>query len=90
MGQQRKRNLYSETTDNRTFNIIHIKCVTSCCLRCAIRQRRNFYFIAKTSDKERSRFPSWKLTSKNRKQWMSKNVKHKQMDGRFYSSEIIW
>lgn len=91
MAERKCNHLYWETTDSRTFKIIHIRFVTSCCLRCAIRERRDFYFITKVgNDKMRSKFPSWKLTSKKRKQWMEKNLKFKKMDGRYYSSEISW
>ena len=91
MGRRRRNKLYSETTDSRTFKIIHIQCVTSCCLRCAKRQRRGFYFIIKENDKRRSKFPSWKLTSKNKKQWMDKEVKYKKSKlDRFYLAEIVW
>jgi hypothetical protein len=93
MGQQRKNKVYSETMDSKTFKLIHIKRVTrsGCCLKCEIRARRGFYFISKQgNDKMRSKFPCWKLTSKKRKQWMDDNLKFKKMDGRYYSSQIIW
>ena len=35
--------------------------------------------------------PSWKLTSKNKKQWMYKKLNFKPIDSRFYDwSEITW
>jgi hypothetical protein len=70
MGKQRFRDLYSTTTDRKTHNIIHIKCVTGCCIKCAIRGRQKWYHI--WHGKKQSSYPNWKLVSKNKKQWMKK------------------
>jgi hypothetical protein len=76
MGTYRKRNLYHETTDSRTFSILHITTETGCCLRCAKRQRRGWYGSFNVYKKE-LKWPSWKLVSKNKKQWMKKSLKYK-------------
>ena len=88
MSKQRYRKLYTETMDRKTFNVIHIKCVTGCCMRCAKRQRREFYFIRPGELKEKAKYPSWKLTSKNKKQWMSKNLDFNKLNDHFI--EITW
>lgn len=76
MSENRNRSVYSETNDRRVFRNIHIRCVTGCCLRCRKRERRKWYrIIEKTDGKIDSKYPSWKLVSKNRKQWMKKPLK---------------
>lgn len=75
MGKYRKRNLYHETTDSRTFRILHISSETFCCLRCARRRSRGWYGSYNTPARP-MKIPSWKLASKNRKQWMKKPLKY--------------
>ena len=88
MGQKRFRKEYSETSHRRTFNIIHIKCVTGCCLNCAKRGRRNWYHIWETSKKRHAKYPNWKMVSKNKKQWMEKPLEYIHWD-KIYT-EIKW
>jgi hypothetical protein len=77
MGKYRKRNLFHETTDSRTFRILHITSETGCCLNCAKRRRRYWYGSYSWGD-QHIKTPSWKLVSKNRKQWMKKPLKFKR------------
>jgi hypothetical protein len=86
MGYKRGNKVYFETTDSRTFHLLHIKCVTGCCLGCARRGRRKWYRIPE-SDKLNSVYPNWKLVSKNKKQWQKKPIK-KEKNGWFET--ITW
>ena len=91
MGNKRFRDLYSTTTDRRTHNIVHINCVTGCCMKCAIRRRQTWYHI--WDDKKQSSYPNWKLVSKNKKQWMVKPLIFKEKTSHYYSkvyTDIIW
>jgi hypothetical protein len=78
MSYTRNRNEYNETDNRRVFKILHITSVTGCCLRCAIRKRRNYYGIVTSKQSGKvihDKIPSWKLLSKNKKQWMEKPKK---------------
>lgn len=69
---------YLKTTDNRTYNICHFAAEGICCRACQKRHRQEWYVLKPKN----SRYPSWKLVSKNKKQWMPKNLK--------YEREIFW
>ena len=78
MGKKRNRSEYSETNNRRVFKLLHIKSENGCCMRCAIRQRQQWYrIIEKDNEWTNTKFPSWKLVSKNKKQWMKKPLKFK-------------
>ena len=51
----------------------------------------NFYAIItnKNNTKKSSKFPNWKLVSKNRKQWMKKNLFFNEEENNFYKFLII-
>lgn len=95
MGTNGKRGLINKTTNRKTHNLLHIKCVTSCCLICAKRQRRTYYCIREYNGKKDIKIPSWKLVSKNRKQWMKKPLKYVEKISRYprysyFYTEITW
>ena len=76
MGKNRNRSEYSETNKSRVFKLLHIKSENGCCLKCAIRQRQDWYrIIEKDNEWTTSKYPSWKMVSKNSKQWMKKPLK---------------
>ncbi|MEO6304490.1 MAG: hypothetical protein ABIP51_15120 [Bacteroidia bacterium] len=86
MGTQRFRKVYAETMDRRTFNIVHIKVKTICCLKCKRRSNHKWYHI---SWEGKNIFPNWKLVSRNKKQWMNKEIKFAQKDNSNWIS-IHW
>lgn len=88
MGSQRYRKIYAETMDRRTFNIVHIKVKTSCCLKCKKRENNKWYHVS-WRDKGRNVFPNWKLVSKNKKQWMKNNLSFEQINNKT-SINIYW
>jgi hypothetical protein len=94
MGKHRERNLYHETTDSRTYRILHITSETGCCLKCAKRRTRNSYGSYSWYRGQQAKMPSWKLVSKNKKQWMKKPLKFKHKRVRAYVNatycEITW
>ncbi len=93
MGKDTQRGFINETTHRRTHNILHIKCVTGCCIKCSKREKQNYYRIAEYNGKADIKYPSWKLVSKNKKQWMKKPLKFKitKYTSRNYTyQEIIW
>lgn len=81
------RKEYLETTNRKVFNIVHISNVTSCCIICNRRIRNGYYFII-SNDKKRSRYPNWKLVSKNKKQWMYNH--NLRLIGNDYFVEFKW
>lgn len=88
MGNYWKRNLYHDTVDSRTFTILHITTETGCCLKCAKRHRREWYGSSDVG-KWRFKHPSWKLVSKNRKQWMKKPLDYSyETIGRHWDPDI--
>lgn len=89
MSGQRQRNEYAVCTDRRTQKIIHIHSVTGCCLKCNIRQRRDWYYLS-GYDKRRDRQPSWKLVSKREKQWMKRPLRFVPYKNDFPGFEIEW
>ncbi len=92
---------YKETTNTHVYKRIHISNVTGCCLNCAKRGRRQYYYerYDNTDNKLDAKIPSWKLVSKNRKQWMNKPIKFKPLKKgfqissyytKYISFEITW
>jgi len=60
-------------------------------MKCAIRCRRDYYCVS-TVDRRQSNFPSWKLTSKNQKQWMWKKcrIKESKNSNGWNFKDIVW
>jgi hypothetical protein len=92
MAKERKE--YKETTSRYVYNRrrkyvleadrkIHCAC-------CKYHDNENYsgkhYFIDTEVGEEDSRYPSWKLVSKNKKQWMSKKYILKKMVHRYYGN----
>ena len=94
MGTNGKRGLINKTTNRKTHNLLHIKCVTGCCLRCAKRHKQTWYHIYEYSRKKDVKTPNWKLVSKNKKQWMKKPLKYVKSESRYTRNyvytEITW
>ena len=87
------RTVYLTTNHRRTHKIIHINEVTSCCLKCAIRKRQTWYHKMKWENKEHSKFPNWKMVSKNKKQWMKKPLRFIEDTSpylRYQYIDIVW
>lgn len=61
---------YNTTTDNKTYKLCHMAAELMCCVACANRRRREWYYLPK--EKDQGKFPSWKLVSKNKKQYNKK------------------
>lgn len=70
----KKNNVFDTTTDNRTYNICSFKQSGECCIHCRNRQRRTYYHIYEYDDKVVTKYPNWKMVSKNKKQWMKKTL----------------
>ena len=88
----KKRNikLYQNTTDNKTYKLCLYQQEGICCLSCAKRSRRDYFYY--DYDGGKHCYPSWKLVSKNKKQWMPKKLKiEEEKPNRWYSrGDITW
>lgn len=83
-------NVFNETTDRRTWRILHYDRVFSCCIHCDRRGKQNHY--GGYSD-GKIRVPNWKLVSKRRKQWMGKPLKftiHNRNWSRWTYTSVEW
>ena len=88
MAKLGNRNTYEQTTDNRTFKILHISRETGCCLKCARCDRQEWYYIWNENSKYTNTNPNWKLVSKNPKQWMKKPIKIGELN--HHRKAITW
>ena len=88
--EKRNIKLYENTNNNKTFKLCHYQQEGICCLNCAKASRRDYFFYDYSN--ERHHYPSWKLISKNKKQWMPKQFKiEEEKPNRFFSrGEITW
>lgn len=83
------RNEYNTTTHSRVYNILH-KEVHAQCSHCTWHSRWfnkynendswNYYCIDDDPNERfnMTKFPNWKLCSKNKKQWMKKPLKYRK------------
>lgn len=76
MKLKKNNKAYLKTTNNKAYKLYRFAQLGICCMGCVNRHRRGHYYILTTEDKEHRKFPSWKLVSKNRKQWMKKPLKY--------------
>jgi hypothetical protein len=83
--------LYKTTCDNKTYKLKQRANQGLCCMGCINRGRRDWYYIHQWDGKQKQNIPSWKLVSKNKKQWMKKPLKYKESTswGRLYTT-ISW
>ena len=88
MNFKRDNREYKTTTNKKVYKICHFAHADMCCLACTNRRRRKFYHIFENSHRRSVRNPSWKLVSKNRKQWMKKPIKISKTKWGF--SDITW
>jgi hypothetical protein len=83
--------LYKTTTDNRTYKIKQMANKGLCCMGCVNRHRRTWYHIWNSPRRQTKKYPSWKLVSKNKKQWMKKPLKFKpNKNGHTHYTSIEW
>lgn len=66
------------TTNNRLYNISIFQKDDLCCWGCVNRYRRGYYYIYDDDHRFGSSYPSWKLVSKNKKQWETKKLVFKR------------
>jgi hypothetical protein len=71
---EKNKELFESTTDNKTFKLCLYQHDDICCLNCARSRRKQTYYV--NEDKSDGKFPSWKLVSKNKKQWMGKQLNY--------------
>jgi hypothetical protein len=64
---------YLTTTDNKTYKLHRWVASHICCMGCINRGRRTYYHVEGFYKK--AKYPSWKLVSKNKKQWGKKPIK---------------
>ncbi len=64
--------LYKTTCDNKTYKLKRWANEGICCRGCINRGRRVWYSLPE--GKRQGKFPSWKLVSKNKKQWEKKPI----------------
>lgn len=91
------KNEYTTTTNTRLFNILH-KATHARCSHCTWHTRWygyqnendswKFYNVDSKKEKPYTRYPSWKLVSKQKKQWLPKNLLYIESDPTF--SYITW
>ena len=91
--QKKTNSTYQKTLDNKTYKLCHYQQQGLCCMGCINRGRRGYYWLSGDDYKKREKHPSWKLVSKNRKQWMDKKLKYIPYVSRYHgelSKEISW
>ena len=71
--------LYKTTCDNKTYKLKQRDIHGLCCMGCINRGRRTWYYIHQWDGKQRARYPSWKLVSKNKKQYQPKNLRYENI-----------
>lgn len=89
------KNEYDITTNNRLYNILHKQKHARCC-HCTWHTRWYGYqnendawdFYRIDSDRSKTKYPNWKLVSKQTKQWQPKNLLLIDKDPTF--SYITW
>lgn len=67
-------NEYRSTTDNKTYKLLKWADEGLCCMGCINRGRRDWYYRKDNESKRQSSYPSWKLVSKNSKQYNVKPI----------------
>lgn len=96
----KQRDEYKTTTNNSVYTKLH-KEIHASCSYCkwhgpnSENDRWTCYSVQKTKNgKERRKYPSWKLVSKNKKQWMKKPpltfVDRNRFDYWEYYYDIQW
>ena len=91
---------YKTTTNNRVFKILHKEQYASCSYctwhsRWFGKQNENdawkFYCIDHDQSKWNiTRYPNWKLCTKNKKQWMRKAIRYRKAKSRFRTNNAIF
>lgn len=84
------KRLYDMTADNKVYKLCHYHQEGICCLRCAKRGRRGYFYYDYNHGKHR--YPSWKLVSKNKKQWIPKDLKIEEENSTLWRNrgDITW
>lgn len=95
MNFKKQFNEYRSTTDNRTYKLLRWADEGLCCMGCINRGRRGWYFRREDEARRASSYPSWKLVSKNSKQYNIKPITFiTEGDCGFYDrskvADIIW
>lgn len=95
----RDSEILKRTTNRAVFNKLYKKDLEQRGkIRCSIcgyhageNKDKKLYGISwmDTQEEQKPRYPSWKLISKNRKQWMKKPLKIKHKTHRWWSQVII-
>lgn len=69
-----KKYLALECTDQKSLKLEYFKQSGYCCAACSKRRKQKSYGGHCQGDNPNISYPSWKLVSKNKKQWMKKTL----------------
>lgn len=90
----RPREEYQSTSNRSVYNKLRkfilehdyeIHCGRCAYHKCENDKKKYYYYVDEVprSKFQRNRYPNWKLVSRNRKQWMPKNLRLKVLGGRW-------
>lgn len=89
-----KKYLATQCTDRKSLQLQYFKQSGYCCAACSKRRKQKCYGGSEHDGQQKINYPSWKLVSKNKKQWMEKTLHTKKYTYRHWTDywyvKITW